>query len=1419
MPSQAALEGHTHTERVSSRKKAGVGIQGEQQSVTDYANLEISLDPAAIDGQYRVSLRFRLPGPNQDFNPATDPELTQLDLAKLGALADTSADDCGAELAQSLLPVNTLLKFVEAKGASGGRMRVRLRISKEAPELHSLRWETLHLPGTANVRLAADENRPLSRYLNVWDQRELSPAPRGTARALVVIANPSGVPDLAQVTVAEELARVRAGLGDIPATVLCRPPIGAVTDCAGPPTFDKIVELLPQGYDILYFVCHGELVNGLTPRLLLEDKNGAVDYVHAEDVQEPGGLKLGFADVLRHASQPPRLIVLASCESAGTGAAWDDGSALRAMGPRLVEAGVPAVLAMQGSTPMAMAADFMPKFFTELRRDGVVDRAVAAARQYLIARGHDTWWMPVLFMRLESGQLNLKKGLNAPFMAAELRGFVQRPALLTKVRAKLTDVAPPRVLALHGSGGFGKTTLARALCHDPAVWAAFPDGILWSTLGQQPTESQILARLSTLHKAIGGEQQPFADLDDAANALANQLGDKRCLMVVDDVWDTEALAHFREGGPNCTRLITTGQFKVGMDADDQIPIDEMEVSEGAELLALQLEAPQDALPSLQNLAVSLGRWPLLLELMNGVLRMKLKLGATFDQSIQSVQDALEQDGLFAFDKGKTSDKTIRISMDQLEQMDRNRLVQLAIFPAGVAIPLPQARRLWGLTENKTERVAEALHALSLAKLDLQNGTLHLHAAMRAYLVEQLAQHFDQADLHVKLVDAWGNDPTLPDRYARQWAAYHLREAVRLGDGNRRLRLVERMVQLLTDTGFQTAYLADLHDPAGLQRDLEQMQTLALDEVKQALDVNPAKPDLGALPTLVAAARGLAAFRRNQLAPGLIFELAGSGDIQAALRQLSIFGAEREWRIATQLIIAWLDPRKQSVEATRLLAGLEGELDQLDRLKRLAARVQSALDEQHQTVDSVSDPGMAEVQDVLVRMAGMATQLGEPTEQMGETNSLGPNVSNSYEASAHIRPEASEAFKLISYARHHPQEGWQHVEDYLSILAANAYVQYRNQFLWPLLDLVVCYSESPWAEDMAAKIAAAALAPNRMEFEDALPITILALMAAAHTPGLRNQLDGYRDRVKATAALLEPDTSRGDAWGSYTRRLAALAQAYSLLGEPAEARALWKQAQRLHFGFAGFMGLARLTLAETILTSDPFSADAVVQEAFRSAHNVQDPVFCAQTTARCNALQERWWGVALNSMDLVQTANALFSHPQAPEFTAQHRVGEIYRNRSRAPLPGWASDAYSLWSLSLLYCRPVEELEKLNPGIGRYEDLRKTQNPPPFINIPDPGMPPLLAARLSSAVANRVSISKMGRSEAVGVMSKLISIAADNGTALDTVLSWALVAAQPLLSPNDLAALAAPYGDLTGTLANRLANDTATPQASESSWIP
>ena len=70
--------------------------------------------------------------------------------------------------------------------------------------------------------------------------------------------------------------------------------------------------------------------------------------------------------------------------------------------------------------------------------------------------------------------------------------YVQRPEF-DRLKALLltTDTEGRRepvsiTTSLRGPGGFGKTTLAKALCLDEQIREAFDDGILWVTLGEHP---------------------------------------------------------------------------------------------------------------------------------------------------------------------------------------------------------------------------------------------------------------------------------------------------------------------------------------------------------------------------------------------------------------------------------------------------------------------------------------------------------------------------------------------------------------------------------------------------------------------------------------------------------------------------------------------------------------------------------------------------------------------------------------------------------------------------------------------------------------------------------------------------------------------------------------------------------------------
>ncbi len=225
---------------------------------------------------------------------------------------------------------------------------------------------------------------------------------------------------LAPVAVEEEVTRAQEGLAPLPTRVLSEH--GEVTE-------ERLFGELRDGFDVLYLVCHGYLAEDDEPTLLLENDDGTVARMRGSTL----------VDRIRDLRRVPRLVVLASCQSAGVGEAGqaDGNRVMAALGPRLAEAGVPAVLAMQGDISMETVSRFMPTFFHELQRDGQIDRAMAAARGAVRDR-HD-WWAPTLFMRLRSGRIWYVSGLGRTG-----EPFEKFPALVYEIKKrKCTPILGP----------------------------------------------------------------------------------------------------------------------------------------------------------------------------------------------------------------------------------------------------------------------------------------------------------------------------------------------------------------------------------------------------------------------------------------------------------------------------------------------------------------------------------------------------------------------------------------------------------------------------------------------------------------------------------------------------------------------------------------------------------------------------------------------------------------------------------------------------------------------------------------------------------------------------------------------------------------------------------------------------------------
>lgn len=151
---------------------------------------------------------------------------------------------------------------------------------------------------------------------------------------------------------------------------------------------------------------------------------------------------------------------------------------------------------------------------------------------------------------------------------------------------------PVQILtAIRGWPGIGKTTIAATLAHDPDIAARFPDGVLWVSLGQNPN---LLSELATWGRVLGTDDLLRAkSVEEASTQLTGLLRNKRILLIVDDVWESEHAIPFRVGGAACAMLVTT---RINIVAQALAPTPDHiyrlpELSDDKSLELLQLLAP------------------------------------------------------------------------------------------------------------------------------------------------------------------------------------------------------------------------------------------------------------------------------------------------------------------------------------------------------------------------------------------------------------------------------------------------------------------------------------------------------------------------------------------------------------------------------------------------------------------------------------------------------------------------------------------------------------------------------------------------------------------------------------------------------------------------------------------------------------
>jgi formylglycine-generating enzyme required for sulfatase activity len=331
-----------------------------------YENFDLLLD--AVDTGYRARVIRSLAGDA---------------VARFGApTPGGSPEDVGAVLYAAAFGGQVDACFRSSLAAAerlGVGLRIRIRISEEAWELSSLPWESLYLRDLDRF-LARSPLTPVVRYLELPEQpRSLAVGPPITV--LAVVASPE---DQDTLSIDQEWAQLQEALAPLSRSL--------VLDVLRHATRENLHARLSSGpVHVLHYFGHGYFDDAEGEGgLVLEDIAGASDFVSGRSFKEL------LADL-----DEPRLVFLSACEGARSGKTQPLGGVAQ----RLVQAGVPAVVAMQTPVSEAGSRVLSAAFYRGVAAGLPVEAALGDARRLMAAVDSAEWAVPVLFSRCDDLQL------------------------------------------------------------------------------------------------------------------------------------------------------------------------------------------------------------------------------------------------------------------------------------------------------------------------------------------------------------------------------------------------------------------------------------------------------------------------------------------------------------------------------------------------------------------------------------------------------------------------------------------------------------------------------------------------------------------------------------------------------------------------------------------------------------------------------------------------------------------------------------------------------------------------------------------------------------------------------------------------------------------------------------------------------
>jgi tetratricopeptide (TPR) repeat protein len=325
-----------------------------------------------------------------------------------------------------------------------------------------------------------------------------------------------------------------------------------------------------------------------------------------------------------------------------------------------------------------------------------------------------------------------------PYLVPDLPPYFAPRAELLAIKKLLlgrpaASLAP---LTLHGPSGAGKTSLALATAHDADVLKAFPDGVLWYSLGDA---GDVQHAQSVWGEALGDDLSHVPDTASRAAALRTLLRDRRALLVIDDVTDVEQIRALNVGGPNCARLITTdsGEEITYAFKTRRYAITRMNEQEALTMLTQWAGIlPDIYLPTVKEIIKRLTYSPLALALVGAQARQ----GITWLRLLEVLRDDQGPIATLTPEDPEVRKNALRLVINLVlsrfgaKQLQRSTV--LGAFAAGTGAPfsVEAASAAWEMEPEETGRTLNALMEAAIVQR-MPGTTYTLHRALKEHLVD------------------------------------------------------------------------------------------------------------------------------------------------------------------------------------------------------------------------------------------------------------------------------------------------------------------------------------------------------------------------------------------------------------------------------------------------------------------------------------------------------------------------------------------------------------------------------------------------------------------------------------------------------------------------------------------------------------